>query len=537
MRFAWTGSAVGCALALVAALAPSAAPAGPPPLPRVVLIGIDGGSWNLIDRAWRKGELPSLRAVAERGAQAVLASVEPTNSPTVWTSIATGRSPTAHGVTHFYATRHAVEAPVVFEMLARRGRRVGLYDYLVTWPPPELPGGFVIPGWMRRSERVTPADVFTRIERTPYAYSSEALRTPEEVLANCQREAAEKPERFVRLWRAFDLELGAVTFYGLDAASHRFWHAAFPGEFEGPLPAATPAHAAAIEDTLRGIDRGVGTIVAALGPEDVVVVVSDHGFAADPRGVRRKWVTHFAEPLTRAGLAKRGIRVVTGWRRLVIDVGPGEAVEREATLARLVALLEGAETAGGEPLFDVAVTRRAPPPGWLGAAQAALQAWLDDGKNPLVSPEGFAAVYADVQPEVASAAWPNGTVRVGGRVLRARELLHAVDFSGDHTPDGILLAAGGPIRPSAARGRLSVLDVAPLLLALLGEPAPAALEGRVPVSLLTQDFQRAHPPRRVAQDATLSPAAALRAGAERPAFASTDDTELREQLRSLGYAE
>jgi hypothetical protein len=536
MRFLRTGFRVWCALAWVAALAPSVASAGPP-RPQVVLIGIDGGSWNLIERGWRRGQLPNLRALAARGAQAVLGSVEPTNSPTVWTSIATGRSPAVHGVTHFYATRHAIEAPVVFELLARRGRRVGLYDYLVTWPPPELPGGFVIPGWMRRSERVTPADAFARAGITPYAYSSEALRTPEEILANCRREAMEKPERFVRLWRAFDLELGAVTFYGLDAASHRFWHAAFPEDFDEPLPAAPRSHAAAIDDTLRGIDRGVGAIAAALGPEDVVLVVSDHGFAADPRGVRRKWVTHFAGPLERAGLAARGVRVVTGWRRLVIDVGPGENTERETTLAQLVALLEGAEAAGGERLFDVAVTRRAPSPGWLNAAVATLLAWLDDGKDPLASPDGFAAVYADVRPEVASRVWPSGSLRLGGRMLPVRELLHAVDFSGDHTPEGILIAAGGPIRPSPVRARVSVLDVAPLVLALLGEPVPAALEGRAPVALLDSDFLRAYPLRRIARDATLSPAAALRAGIEPPAFASTDDAALREQLRSLGYAE
>ncbi|HEU4429066.1 MAG TPA: alkaline phosphatase family protein, partial [Myxococcota bacterium] len=236
MSFRVTGWLWWCALAQIAcglALAANAAP-------RVVIVGIDGGSWNLVERGWRAGELPNLKAVAERGVQAELASVEPTNSPAVWTSIATGRSPAAHGVTHFHATRHAIRAPVVWEMLARRGRRVGLYDYLVMWPPPELPGGFAIPGWMRRSERVTPPDVFARAGAAPYSYSSEALRTPDEILANNRREAREKPAVFVRLLRAFDPELATVTFYGLDAASHRFWHAAFPRDFSEPLPPAPP---------------------------------------------------------------------------------------------------------------------------------------------------------------------------------------------------------------------------------------------------------------------------------------------------------
>jgi hypothetical protein len=514
------------------------APAAARPEPRVVVIGIDGGSWNLLDAAWRRGELPHLRALARRGAQAVLASVEPTNSPTVWTSIATGRSPEAHRVTHFYATRHGIEVPVVWEVLAQRGRRVGLYDYLVMWPPPTLPGGFVVPGWMRRSERVTPPDAFARAGVAPYAYTSETLRTPEEILANCRREAREKPQRFVKLLRAFDLELGTVTFYGLDAASHRFWHAAFPGDFRERPPPAPPEYAAAIGETLRGIDRGVGEIVAALTPQDVVVVVSDHGFQADPRGIRRKWVTHFEAALAHAGLAERGVRVVTGWRRLVLDVGPGRAIERERTLARVVAQLESAADQDGEPLFEVAVTRRSPPPGWLDAARAWVEAFLDDGKNPLASPDGYATVYADVRPEVAARSWPDGRVRVGGRELAAREMFHAVDFSGDHHPDGIFLAAGGPIRAQPTRGRLSVLDVAPLVLALLAEPAPTELEGRAPLALLTPEVLRANPPRRVASEkTTLSPAEALRTGAEPPAVAELADAALREQLRSLGYAE
>ncbi len=534
MRFAVTGWWRKYVLALAVALGALASARAEP---RVVLIGVDGGSWNLIDRAWRRGELPELRALARRGVQAELATVEPTNSPTVWTSIATGRSPSAHGVTHFYATRHAIETPVVWETLAQRGRRVGLYDYLVTWPPPELPGGFVIPGWMRRSDRTTPADAFARAGVAPYAYSSEALRTPEAILENCRREAAEKPRHFVRLLRAFDPELAVVTFYGLDAASHRFWHAAYPREFAEALPAAPREHAAAIDETLRGIDRGIGAIVAELAPDDVVLVASDHGFQADPRGVRRKWVMHFAAPLAHAGLAARGVRVVTGWRRLVLGVGPGAAAEREEALAQLVALLEGAETADGEALFEVAVTRRAPPSGWFDAALAWGRAWLDDGKNPHASPDGFATVYADVRPEAASRVWPGGRVRAGGRELAARDLFHAVDFSGDHHPTGIFLAAGGPIRASSERGRLSVLDVAPLVLALLGEPVPAALEGDAPLGLLAPEFVRAHPPRRSAHDPTLSPAAALRAGVEPAALADVGDAALREQLRSLGYAE
>ena len=72
--------------------------------------------------------------------------MEPLFSPPVWTSIATGRSPEAHGVDFFYANRFSIKVPTIWERLAAGGVRVGLYDYLVTWPPREYPGGFVVPG-------------------------------------------------------------------------------------------------------------------------------------------------------------------------------------------------------------------------------------------------------------------------------------------------------------------------------------------------------------------------------------------------------
>ena len=116
-------------------------------VPKLVLIGVDGGSWNVAGPMLDAGELPHLAAIRDRGLWGDLETVEPVISPTVWTSIATGRRPEAHGVTSFFAGRREVRVPTVWERLAAAGLKVGLYDYLITWPPRELPGGFMIPGW------------------------------------------------------------------------------------------------------------------------------------------------------------------------------------------------------------------------------------------------------------------------------------------------------------------------------------------------------------------------------------------------------
>jgi len=60
-------------------------------------------------------------------------------------------------------------------------------------------------------------------------------------------------------------------------------------------------------------------------------------------------------------------------------------------------------------------------------------------------------------------------------------------------PDGVLLVAGGGIRPGAAPARASVLDVAPTLLYLLGLPVARDMEGRVLTEILEPEFAQENP--------------------------------------------
>ena len=153
----------------------------------------------MIDPLVAEGALPSFAKLAADGVQAELETVEPVNSPTVWTSIATGRSPSAHGISNFLQTALDRKVPTVFERLAAAGRRVGLYDYLVTWPPTALPNGFMIPGWTQRDAAREPPDVFARAGlKPPYRYSLDGLRLRDEYLENARRELARKAPQ----WRA-----------------------------------------------------------------------------------------------------------------------------------------------------------------------------------------------------------------------------------------------------------------------------------------------------------------------------------------------
>lgn len=83
---------------------PSAALAGvaDPGRSRVLLIGVDGLSWDRLERGIDAGRLPTLARLIAAGVSGPLQSEKPTWSPRLWTSILTGVPAERHGIEDFY---------------------------------------------------------------------------------------------------------------------------------------------------------------------------------------------------------------------------------------------------------------------------------------------------------------------------------------------------------------------------------------------------------------------------------------------------
>jgi hypothetical protein len=143
-----------------------------------------------------------------------------------------------------------------------------------------------------------------------------------------------------------------------------------------------------------------------------------------------------------------------------------------------------------------------------------------------------AYVFGAPQAEVLDPLWPDGEVRLGDDLLPIQELTQADDFSGTHDPIGIFLAAGAGIPALPGRIDLSVLDVTPLVYYLSGQPIPDDLDGSLPDEAIDPARLAAQPPRTVAAaEVPILP----RVGSAATGVA--DDDEVKERLRSLGYAE
>jgi predicted AlkP superfamily phosphohydrolase/phosphomutase len=146
---------------------------------RIVVFGIDGADWQVIEPLVARGRMPAFKRLMEEGATGTLLSQEPSASPSLWTTIATGVPPARHGIHGFVVGggeggdgeaalahehdpraagaggRAAVrpvtsgmrKAPAFWNILPRYDRKVGVVGWLVTWPA-EPTNGYIVSSYL-----------------------------------------------------------------------------------------------------------------------------------------------------------------------------------------------------------------------------------------------------------------------------------------------------------------------------------------------------------------------------------------------------
>ena len=106
---------------------------------------------------------------------------------------------------------------------------------------------------------------------------------------------------------------------------------------------------------------------------------------------------------------------------------------------------------------------------------------------------------------------------------------------GDHRLHGIFMAAGPAITPNREPlENLSLQDIAPTVLYLLGLPVPSDMDGRVILEMVSPRFRDAHPVT-YGEPGSFWGEHPMETG---PAgFSAEDEALLRERLSALGYLE
>ncbi len=118
---------------------------------RVVVLGLDGATWSVLDPMRQRGLMPNLDSFLVRAASGTLRSIIPPVTTAAWTTMMTGCGPARHGVfDHRYydaaegqmKVNHSgrIRVPTFWHLLAGTGRSVVCLNLPGLYPPLKLRG-------------------------------------------------------------------------------------------------------------------------------------------------------------------------------------------------------------------------------------------------------------------------------------------------------------------------------------------------------------------------------------------------------------
>ena len=550
-------------------------------MPKVFVIGLDGATFDLILPWAAQGLLPTLNRLIQGGAHAPLESTLPPMTSPAWPSFATGKYPGKHGVFDFVSARNgsfnlvnatSVDARPLWDILSSYGKRVGVVNVPVTYPPRPV-NGFLISGLLSPSgqEITYPHDLLQRyadaagMPRYRVVPSIQYKPGNEEAFCRDLESLIDVRTAYAaRLMQDQPWDFMMVHFLATDLAQHSLWRYMDPSH-----PQHEPGNPFqdAVQRVYRRADAAIGALLDRLDDDTTAIVMSDHGFGPLHGVVNlnilfwREGLLHFKRsPLARlrAFAFLHGLTPALAYRWLA-RLGLQNVLSRVSKSTRNAAFnkflsfddvdwsrtiayslghmgqvylnLKGREKQGiveqnaraeSAHSYERSIERviqalrtLTTPDGRPMLDRVIYQSQLSPGKHQDKGPDLH--VVLDDYRYISCPLFANDG-HVISRQIRGD--------SGSHRSHGVLIAHGPQIHPGAAIQQPRIVDLAPTVLALLGCPVPDDMDGRVLSEVLSD-------PGSQPIDAHALPTMA--GPRELYVLTEDEDAELQDRLKGFGY--
>ena len=285
----------------------------------LVMIGVDGGEWDVIETLMEKGELPNLAKLIDTGISGHLINPGPATSPPVWTTFATGQFPREHGILeHVYpyddsAAKKPVDSsmrlkPALWNLASDYGLKSTVMGYFVSWPAETINGTIVSDRAFQGLESaVSPAEDAAAFEEVfaplqwgegrqealdryfPWGYRPEQALDEQDPNHLAAKQIINRVDRLlvndeatrraVEQASISDVDLFIAYYRSPDIAGHSFWKYWDDTDYEQkPDPDMKEKLGRALPESYRFVDQAVGELMERFGEQANYLVVSDHGF-------------------------------------------------------------------------------------------------------------------------------------------------------------------------------------------------------------------------------------------------------------------
>jgi predicted AlkP superfamily phosphohydrolase/phosphomutase len=451
---------------------------------KFLIIGLDSApSEIVIDR---RAEFPVLAGLIEGGLHGKMRSSDPPITIPAWMVMTTGKDAGRLGLYGFrhrtgysydkmwIATAQAFKERAIWDVVGDHGGRSCLVSIPPSYPPRRVPGDliscFITPD--SEKEYTYPKELRAEIEAKfgPYQFDV-VFRTEDryEILKEIYAMTAKRFDVIGYLMDAKPWNLFMFVEIGVDRVQHAFWkymdkehHLYEPGN----------KYETAILDYYKYLDTRIGELLAKVGDETVVLVISDHG------AKRMKGAFCINEWLIREGdlvlkeKPKRGANI----EKTPVDWPKTKVWGWGGYYARLFFNVEGREPQGIIKPEDYEKEREAMIERLMSIRGPNGEAWATRVIKPN---EYFADVrgdYPDLMVYFDDLYWRSaGTLGYGTLYLTEN----------DTGPDDAVHAQEGmyilfdPRRKESRRLDIDITDVAPTVLTALDLPVPPDMKGRL----------------------------------------------------------
>jgi len=248
---------------------------------KLIIIGLDGATFDAIIPFIKKGKLPTLKRLMQKGSFGKLESTIPPVSCPAWPSFATGKSPVKHGILDWHRYRkdyteqfnsaRNVKSKKFWDYLNEKDITCGIINMPFTFPPSPI-NGFMISGFLAMntdSEFTYPKELKQELIGNGYQINmANKFRINDEVFLKEFNEVMDmRKDTTINLMKTKKWDV-IVMVVRPELIQHRFWK-------EGSMDV--------IEDTYEKSDNYVKELMQAAGEDANVIVMSDHGFGAIPQ--------------------------------------------------------------------------------------------------------------------------------------------------------------------------------------------------------------------------------------------------------------
>lgn len=299
---------------------------------KVLVIGIDGATLDIIEPMVKAGRLGQFKHLMDTGTYAKLRSQKPMLSPALWTTIATGHNRNRHNITHFLTrSSYGSQTPELISTLDRKtvalwnivscfGKKAGVIGWWVTWPAESVPSYIVSDRvahsrwktWTRGSKNTHltfPPGLFEQIKQLVVNPINPPMEEIEKLVELTDAEkaemlAAKKPifahglsvSKFgycaqrtyeniaMRMLETGQPDMSMIFLIAVDPICHTFWHYYKPEQFPGGIEIDKAQRLGKFVPAIyEHNDRYLSKLLPKIDANTVVIVVSDHGFQGSGR--------------------------------------------------------------------------------------------------------------------------------------------------------------------------------------------------------------------------------------------------------------